>query len=145
MNRYSIHFKRVYDAAEAADGYRVLADRLWPRGIKKETLKHHSWCKEACPSNSLRKQYHSEEIDFETFAKHYFAELETAPQVLVPIMQLVRQGPVTLLSSVKEFEQSHLPVLKHAVLQSLRLEDQQADSTELSSPVCFGHDFNYWN
>ncbi|WP_339878586.1 DUF488 domain-containing protein [Pseudidiomarina gelatinasegens] len=144
MAAYFIQFKRVYDAVDPTDGERILVDRLWPRGIKKEQLTHSIWCKEACPSNQLRKQYHARDIDYSTFAKHYFSELESHPDALIPIMQRLRAGPVTLLSAVKQFEHSHLPVLKHAVMQAIHREDQQADGNEFSSAVCFGKDFNYW-
>ncbi|WP_404409724.1 DUF488 family protein [Pseudidiomarina marina] len=141
---YSIKFKRVYDAAEDRDGIRILVDRLWPRGVKKEALSHQDWCKDACPSNELRKSYHAKEIDYERFAKRYFDELSANPDNLTPLLRYARQSQVTLLSAVKTFEYSHLPVLKHAMIEALKLEDQQADDNKLSSPVCFGKDFNYW-
>ncbi|GAB3296937.1 DUF488 domain-containing protein [Pseudidiomarina andamanensis] len=141
---YSIKFKRVYDEAEDSDGIRILVDRLWPRGVKKEALSHHDWCKEACPSNELRKAYHANKIEFETFAKRYFDELSANPNNLTPLLRYARQSQVTLLSAVKSFEHSHLPVLKHAIIEALKLEDQEADGNNLSSPVCFGKDFNYW-
>jgi uncharacterized protein YeaO (DUF488 family) len=141
---YTIHFKRVYDAIDDTDGARVLVDRLWPRGVKKESLKHRGWCKDACPSNELRKAYHAEEIDYKTFAERYFEELSANPDHLTPLLRYARQSKLTLLSVVKNFERSHLPILKHAILEALNLEDQQADDNELSSAVCFGKDFNYW-
>lgn len=144
QKNYTVLFKRAYDAPCAKDGQRILADRLWPRGIKKEDLALDDWCKACCPSNQLRKDYHAEQLDYEHFAKAYFAELESAPEALIPLMKAARQGTVTLISAVKEFEHSHLPVLKHALLEALQLEDQEADGNALSSPVCFGNDFNYW-
>lgn len=107
---YTIHFKRVYDAIDDTDGARVLVDRLWPRGVKKESLKHRDWCKEACPSNDLRKAYHAEEIDYKTFAERYFEELSANPDHLTPLLRYARQSKLTLLSAVKNFERSHLPV-----------------------------------
>ena len=59
-----IQCKRVYDPQESSDGYRVLVDRLWPRGIKKEALACDEWCKELTPSAELRKAFHGEAIDF---------------------------------------------------------------------------------
>ena len=58
-----IQCKRVYDPQESSDGYRVLVDRLWPRGIKKEALACDEWCKELTPSAELRKAFHGEAID----------------------------------------------------------------------------------
>ena len=55
-----IHLKRVYDDPSAADGTRVLIDRLWPRGITKDAASIDAWCKSAAPSNDLRKWYHAD-------------------------------------------------------------------------------------
>lgn len=144
QNKYTVLFKRAYDAACAEDGQRILTDRLWPRGIKKEKLQLDDWCKACCPSHQLRQCYHAKEIDFQTFAKQYFKELSGEPEVLLPLMKAARKGKVTLISAVKEFEYSHLPVLKHALLEALAKEDNEADGNGLSSPVCFGDEFNYW-
>ena len=66
-----IQCKRVYDPQESSDGYRVLVDRLWPRGIKKEALACDEWCKELTPSAELRKAFHGEAIDFAHFSQRY--------------------------------------------------------------------------
>jgi|SRR5690554_92819 len=144
-DRYAIAFKRVYDDIDEQDGQRILVDRLWPRGIKKEKLQLSTWCKDCCPSHQLRQAYHAHEIDFNTFAERYFSELEANIEALTPLLRASRNGKVTLLSAVKTFEQSHLPVLKHALLCALAQEDREADGDEHNSPVCFGKDFNYWN
>lgn len=69
-----IQCKRVYFPAEKDDGYRVLVDRLWPRGIKKAALVYDEWNKAITPSTELRKAFHSELIDFNHFAQQYRAE-----------------------------------------------------------------------
>ena len=71
-----IQCKRVYDPQESSDGYRVLVDRLWPRGIKKEALACDEWCKELTPSAELRKDFHGEAIDFAHFSQRYRQELD---------------------------------------------------------------------
>ncbi len=71
----NIQCKRVYDPAEQSDGYRVLVDRLWPRGIKKTDLALDEWDKEITPSTELRKAFHGEVVDFTTFREQYLAEL----------------------------------------------------------------------
>ncbi|MES3693581.1 DUF488 family protein, partial [Klebsiella pneumoniae] len=71
-----IQCKRVYDPQESSDGYRVLVDRLWPRGIKKEALACDEWCKELTPSAELRKAFHGEAIDFAHFSQRYRQELD---------------------------------------------------------------------
>lgn len=70
----NIQCKRVYDPAEQSDGYRVLVDRLWPRGIKKTDLALDEWDKEITPSTELRKAFHGEVVDFATFREQYLAE-----------------------------------------------------------------------
>lgn len=71
----NIQCKRVYDPAEQSDGYRILVDRLWPRGIKKTDLALDEWDKEITPSTELRKAFHGEVVDFATFREQYLAEL----------------------------------------------------------------------
>jgi len=70
-----IQCKRVYEQAGPDDGYRVLVDKLWPRGVKKTDLAYDEWCKALTPSNELRKAFHSETIDFAAFSQAYREEL----------------------------------------------------------------------
>lgn len=70
-----IQCKRLYEQAGPDDGYRVLVDKLWPRGVKKTDLAYDEWCKALTPSNELRKAFHSETIDFAAFSKAYREEL----------------------------------------------------------------------
>lgn len=71
-------------------------------------------------------------------------ELAANPAVLSQLVAYARQSTLTLLSAVKNFEHSHLPVLKQVILTSLEHEDQEINNNEPSSPVCFGNDFNHW-
>ena len=96
--------KRVYDPPEAADGTRVLVDRLWPRGITKDKARVDLWLKEIAPSHELRKRFHDHSEDWEAFCAAYAAELE-APQVREAVQELrarLRSGPVTLLYAARE-------------------------------------------
>ena len=77
-----IQCKRVYDPQEESDGYRILVDRLWPRGIKKEALNYAEWCKTLAPSTDLRKAFHGETLDFAHFSQRYRQELEAADAAL---------------------------------------------------------------
>ncbi|WP_432612845.1 DUF488 domain-containing protein, partial [Klebsiella pneumoniae] len=79
-----IQCKRVYDPQESSDGYRVLVDRLWPRGIKKEALACDEWCKELTPSAELRKAFHGEAIDFAHFSQRYRQELDAHRETGLP-------------------------------------------------------------
>lgn len=106
-----IQCKRVYDPAAADDGYRILVDRLWPRGIKKEALVMDEWCKALCPSAELRKQFHAGVIDFAHFAECYRNELNQQRAQGERIAALARQQRVTLLYGAKNREQNHALVL----------------------------------
>ena len=75
-----IRCKRVYEPASNADGYRVLVDRLWPRGVAKRDLPYDEWCKTLAPSTELRKALHSDAIDVAAFRKAYRDELQAQPE-----------------------------------------------------------------
>ncbi len=82
-----IQCKRVYEQAAPEDGYRVLVDRLWPRGVKKADLVHDEWCKALTPSDGLRKAFHSETIDFAAFSRRIgksWRSIKTKDCVLQP-------------------------------------------------------------
>ncbi|MBD7972227.1 DUF488 domain-containing protein [Escherichia whittamii] len=107
----NIQCKRVYDPAEQGDGYRVLVDRLWPRGIKKTDLALDEWDKTITPSTELRKAFHGEVIDFETFREQYIAELAQHEQEGKRLADIARQQTLTLLYSAKNTTQNHALVL----------------------------------
>ncbi|QNQ20059.1 DUF488 domain-containing protein [Kosakonia sp. SMBL-WEM22] len=106
-----IQCKRVYDAASKEDGYRVLVDRLWPRGIKKVDLACDEWCKTLAPSAELRKAFHGEAIGFAAFKKRYREELETQKEAGEQLAARGKKGTVTLLYAAKDTEQNHAVVL----------------------------------
>ncbi|AZI87960.1 DUF488 domain-containing protein [Kosakonia sp. CCTCC M2018092] len=106
-----IQCKRVYDAASKEDGYRVLVDRLWPRGIKKVDLAYDEWCKTLAPSTELRKAFHGEAIDFAAFKKSYREELEAQKEAGEQLAARGKNGTVTLLYAAKDREQNHAVVL----------------------------------
>lgn len=137
MARYAlIQLKRVYQAVEEADGRRFLADRVWPRGVKKTDLVYEEWIKTLCPSNSLRKAWHNNEISYRHFEKSYRHELSQQPEDLIKIAQVAAHHPVTLLSSVKDIEHSHLPILRNAIIEQIE-ENEFNVSGPTSSPVCY--------
>lgn len=108
-----ILLKRTYEVADKADGFRVLADRLWPRGIKKENLELDDWAKDFAPSTDLRKTYHSGELSYEEFSKKYEQELKNNPDFGTFFKTVLEHPVITLLTSSKEIELSALPTLKH--------------------------------
>ncbi|WP_445001038.1 DUF488 domain-containing protein [Halomonas mongoliensis] len=135
---YAIVIKRIYQAAEAEDGARVLVDRLWPRGKPRESLALTEWYRDASPSPTLRRQYHQGEISAFVFAVRYRGELRDDPERLIPLMRYARRGRLTLLTASRDLEASHLPILQEALLRALREED--AADLEPASPPCCGHE-----
>nr|WP_299240783.1 DUF488 family protein [uncultured Halomonas sp.] len=139
---HDIRLKRIYSEADPEDGARVLVDRLWPRGKRRETLSLTEWYRDASPSNTLRRQWRQGEISHAVFIRRYRWEMADAKDCLVPLMRWCRQGRLTLLSGARNLDQSHLPILRDAILEALGEENAQADGTELSSPPCYAEQFS---
>ena len=106
-----IQCKRVYEQASPGDGYRVLVDRLWPRGVKKTDLAYDEWCKTLTPSSALRTDFHSEAIDFAAFTKAYKEELAQHKDEGERLAALAKKQTVTLLYGAKDTKQNHALVL----------------------------------
>lgn len=107
-----VQCKRVYLPAEESDGYRVLVDRLWPRGIKKENAKIDLWAKQLAPSTELRKWFGHIPERFEEFSRKYIEELKANAEV-APILEEIRKHDVvTLLFGAKDEEHNNAVVLK---------------------------------
>ncbi len=104
--------KRIYDPVEESDGFRVLVDRLWPRGIKKENAKIDLWLKEISPSNELRKWVHADPARWDEFRARYFAELESQQESVDLLLKKAKAGKVTLLFSAKNEQQNNAVALK---------------------------------
>jgi uncharacterized protein YeaO (DUF488 family) len=105
---------RIYDPPRPDDGVRVLADRLWPRGVRKNDPRIDRWIKEVAPSSELRRWYSHDLDRYEEFVIRYEHELEdpVAAKALGELRDLANAGPVTLLTSAKDVEHGHLVVLK---------------------------------
>ncbi|SHE86417.1 Uncharacterized conserved protein YeaO, DUF488 family [Modicisalibacter ilicicola DSM 19980] len=138
---HDIRLKRIYSEIDPEDGARVLVDRLWPRGKRRDTLSLTDWYRDASPSNTLRRQWQQGEISHAVFIRRYRWEMTDAEGCLVPLMRWCRQGRLTLLSGARNLEQSHLPVLRDAILEALAEEDRQADGPGLSSSPCYAEQF----
>ncbi|WP_037676763.1 DUF488 domain-containing protein [Streptomyces griseus] len=109
----SVRVRRVYEPPEPEDGVRVLVDRLWPRGVSKDAARVDEWPKGLTPSTELRRWYHAGEGSYEEFARRYEAELAEpeAAELVDHVRGLAREGTVTLVTSAKEPEESHVAVL----------------------------------
>lgn len=115
----NIQTKRVYDRAEKSDGYRILIDRLWPRGIKKEDARLDEWNKDLAPSTALRKWFHEGKGTFEEFTARYKREIEGKEDELVRLKEISKEKKVTLLYGSREPRQNHAVVL-HEILKHLK-------------------------
>lgn len=110
----TLKIKRVYDPPEAADGARILVDRLWPRGLSKDKVQIDLWLKDIAPSNALRKKFHGKPDDWAAFCRAYAAELKgDAAQAAVKTLQdHMRKGPVTLLYASRDEAHNNALALK---------------------------------
>jgi uncharacterized protein YeaO (DUF488 family) len=108
-----IRVARVYDDPDPDDGERVLVDRLWPRGFRKGDPRVGRWIPKVAPSTELRKWYSHEASRFDEFAARYAAELETeeGASALAELRDVMRGGPVTLVTAVRDLDGSHAAVL----------------------------------
>jgi uncharacterized protein YeaO (DUF488 family) len=107
-----IELKRAYDQAEDRDGYRVLVDRLWPRGVSKEKAALDEWLKEVAPSDALRKAYHNDELDWAEFRNRYLSELADHRETLRPLAERAKTERVTLVFGSRDREHNNAVVLK---------------------------------
>lgn len=107
----TIEIKRIYDEASEEDGYRILVDRIWPRGVKKEDAQLDDWNKDIAPSSKLRKWFDHDPEKFDEFAKKYRKELKDKTEELEKIRSKAKKQTVTLLYGAKDTDHNHAVVL----------------------------------
>ena len=107
-----LQIKRVYEPAARTDGVRLLVERLWPRGVKKEKLKLDGGLKEAAPSTELRKWFGHDPANWKEFQRRYWSEMDAHPGALEPILDAQRKGVVTLLFSSHDEVHNNVVALK---------------------------------
>ena len=110
-----IKLKRIYDPYSRQDGKRVLVDRLWPRGIKKENAQIDEWLKDIAPSDALRKWFSHDPSRWEEFKKRYNDELKNKRELFKGLIADSRKGTVTLLFGAKDIEHNNAVVIKEAL------------------------------
>ncbi len=115
----NIFVKRIYEDRSPQDGYRILVDRLWPRGIKKEKANIDLWLKEIAPSDSLRKWFNHEPEKWEEFKRRYFKELEQKQDLVEILAEHAKKGKVTFLFSAKNETCNNAVALKEYFLSHL--------------------------
>jgi len=113
----TIKIKRIYEPSSSEDGYRVLVDRLWPRGLNKEQAKIDQWLKEVAPSDKLRKSFHSGELSWNDFEEKYLLELETNREILKNLTDYSGKEQLTLLYSSRNKEKNNALVLKQYLMK----------------------------
>ena len=116
-----IRLQRVYGDSSPGDGKRVLVDRVWPRGLRKESLALDLWLRDLGPSDELRRWFGHRPERWEEFERRYRAELEQTPQrrLLDQLAALAREGPVTLLYGARDEERNQAVVLRSVVEERL--------------------------
>lgn len=133
----SVRLKRIYEPAEPEDGYRVLVDRVWPRGLRKADAALDEWMKELAPSRELRQWFGHDPERWEGFREAYKAELARNPEALERLLETLRNNTVTLLFSARDRARNQAVVLRE-VLEGELAEEQRPNET--SSPVCYATD-----
>ncbi len=114
----SVALKRAYEEPAASDGTRVLVERLWPRGISKERAHIDLWLKDVAPSTELRQWFHHDPQKFPEFRRRYKAELqsEAAQEGLTKLLELAKQGQLTLVFAAHDAAYSNAVVLRDLLL-----------------------------
>jgi uncharacterized protein YeaO (DUF488 family) len=129
-----VQVRRVYDAPWPSDGTRVLVDRVWPRGLRKDAARLDEWAKDVAPSTGLRKWYGHDPAKFDEFRRRYLSELSGPAQrtALGRLRALASAGPLTLLTATRDVEHSQAAVLARL----LRQDDEPAEGGDAA---CWAH------
>lgn len=112
--------KRIYEPPGPDDGYRVLVDHIWPRGISTEHAKLDAWVRELAPSDELRRWYDHDPERFGEFARRYRVELGAQRPLLTDLRRRARSGTVTLVFAARDAEHSNAAVLGDVLRRGLR-------------------------
>lgn len=120
--RAAIRVKRVYAPPAAADGERVLVDRLWPRGLSREAARIDAWLKDLAPSDDLRRRFHAHRERWEAFRKEYLGELSVSPakEAVNELRALAKKGTTTLLFASQDEEHNNAVALAEYLGESRR-------------------------
>jgi uncharacterized protein YeaO (DUF488 family) len=136
-----IRVRRVYDAPEPDDGARVLVDRIWPRGLRKDAAHLTEWAKDAAPSTELRQWYGHDPGRYDEFRRRYLDELSGRPQraELGKLRALAATGPVTLLTATRDVGISQAAVLAQVLRQPVADDGERGgDAACWANQVCPG-------
>ena len=115
-----VHVRRAYDPVAATDGYRVLIDRIWPRGVKREDAHLDEWARELAPSTELRRWFAHDPARFGEFRRRYTAELAAHEGKLRELRRRARAGTLTLVYGARDAEHSDAVVLAEILRRGRR-------------------------
>jgi uncharacterized protein YeaO (DUF488 family) len=115
----NVRVKRAYDPASPGDGYRVLIDRLWPRGVSRERAQLDAWEKDLAPSTSLRKWFEHDPARFDEFRRRYIEELRPRRTQIAALRRRARAGTLTLVHSARDADHNDATVLAEIVRRGL--------------------------
>ena len=115
-----IKTKRTYDKPQAEDGFRILVDRIWPRGLKKTDVKMDLWQKDIAPSSSLRKWFNHDESKWNEFKNRYYQELQNKKESIGLLLEKAEKETITLLYSSKEDKYNNAIALKEYLEAKLK-------------------------
>jgi uncharacterized protein YeaO (DUF488 family) len=116
----SIEVKRAYEPPARSDGYRVLVDRIWPRGVTKDELEVDIWLKDVAPSTALRKWFGHDPKKWDEFRRRYARELEPHAAALRQLVDRAKSGRVTLVFGAKDTEHNNAVALKEQLERRLK-------------------------
>ncbi|KAL4439408.1 hypothetical protein ABPG77_008737 [Micractinium sp. CCAP 211/92] len=120
-----IAVKRAYEAPAKEDGHRVLVDRMWPRGVKKEALNVQEWMKEVAPTSELRQWFNHDPERWEEFQRRYSAELDNNCDVWAALAEAARHGKLTLVYGAIDELHNNAVALRAYLLGRLKPQAQQ--------------------
>jgi uncharacterized protein YeaO (DUF488 family) len=115
-----INLVRVYEITDSDVGYRILVDRMWPRGIKKDALQLDGWMKNLAPSTELRKWFNHLPERWDGFREKYGLELDGKSSELEELLAFVRQQAVLLIYSARDVEHNNAVALREYLLKAIK-------------------------
>lgn len=114
----NLRVKRIYESASAEDGFRVLVDRLWPRGVSKAEANLDLWLRDAAPSTELRRWFHAHPDQWEELQQRYRRELAEEPARLEPVLEQLAAGvTVTLLYAGRDTQHNNAIILAEVLTE----------------------------
>jgi uncharacterized protein YeaO (DUF488 family) len=119
-----VRLKRAYAEPAESDGFRVLVDRLWPRGLSKEQLKIDAWLKELAPSDELRTWFRHDPEKWDEFRRRYFLELASRESLLAEVAGRIREGRVTLVFAAADEQHNNAVALSEYLVQVMKAGDK---------------------